>query len=119
MVDSAMIEKAMAAHKEWKIRLENAIETGKSEFSPAIVKTDNSCEFGKWLDSLSSADKSSLDYQTVKGLHAEFHKVAADILQFAVLGRKEEAIKKFSFGGTYGLASSKLMNAMFDWKKKL
>ena len=119
MVDSMMIEKAMAAHKEWKIRLENAIKTGKSEFSPAIVKTDNSCEFGKWLDNLPSADKSSLDYQTVKVLHAEFHKVAADILQFAVMGKKEEAIKKFSFGGTYGLASSKLMNAMFDWKKKL
>ena len=119
MVDPKMIDKAISAHKEWKIRLENAINAGRSDFSPAIVKTDNACEFGKWLYSLSPSDRSGLDYNTVKNLHAEFHQIAGEILQLAISGRKEDALKNLSFGGTYGLASAKLSTALFEWKKRL
>lgn len=119
MLDSKMIDKAILAHKEWKTRLEQAIQTGHSEFSPAIVKGDNSCEFGKWLYGLSPADASGLDFKTVRDLHAEFHKIAGEILQLAISGNQEEALKKLSFGGTYGMASSKLTTALYEWKKKL
>ncbi|HEY4787076.1 MAG TPA: CZB domain-containing protein [Bacteroidales bacterium] len=119
MIDPKMIDKALIAHKEWKNRLENAINTGHSDFNPVAVKTDNACEFGKWLSSLPAEEKTSKDYTLVKDLHAEFHKTAGDILQLAVSGKKDDAIKKLSFGGTYGIASSKLCSALYDWKKKL
>ena len=119
MIDSTFIDKAVMAHKEWKQRLEYAIRSGKSDFSPEIVKTDNACEFGRWLNSLPDSEKITADYKTVKELHAEFHKVAGDILQLALSGKRDEAIAKISFGGTYGLASSKLTNALYEWKKKL
>ena len=119
MLDSKMIDKAVLAHKEWKTRLEHAIQTGQSEFSPAIVKGDNSCEFGKWLYGLAASDKSGSDFKTVRDLHAEFHKIAGEILQQAISGQQEEAMKNLSFGGTYGVASSKLTTALYEWKKKL
>jgi uncharacterized protein YqfB (UPF0267 family) len=119
MLDAKMIDKALLAHKEWKKRLEDAINSGHSDFKPKIVMSDNSCEFGKWLYSLSVVEKSSIDYDKVKKLHAEFHKIAGDILQNAITGNKDEAKTKFSFGGTYGIASSRLCNALYDWKKKL
>jgi hypothetical protein len=119
MIDSKMIDKALLAHKEWKIRLESAIQTGQSDFNPVVVKTDNACEFGKWLYGLSSVDKSAMDFKTIKDLHAEFHKIAGDILQLAVSGQREEALKKLSFGGFYGVASSNLSTALYEWKKRL
>jgi len=119
MVDIKMIDKAVMAHKEWKDKLENAINAGRSDLNPLVVKTDNACEFGKWLYSLSAADKANVTFNTIKELHAEFHKIAGDILQLAVNGQKEDAIKKLSFGGTYGIASSKLTTALYEWKKKL
>ncbi|MCX6270335.1 MAG: CZB domain-containing protein [Bacteroidetes bacterium] len=93
--------------------------SGHSDFKPVIVKSDNACEFEKWLYSLSVDEKSSIDYNNVKNLHAEFHKIAGDILQKAISGNKDEAKTKFSFGGNYGMASSKLCIALYDWMKKL
>jgi len=34
MVDSKMIKKALLAHKEWKKRLEDTINSGHSDFTP-------------------------------------------------------------------------------------
>jgi hypothetical protein len=118
MIDANMIDKAILAHKEWKNRLESAIAMGHSDFKPAIVMKDNVCEFGKWLYSLSVDEKSSENYDIVRNLHAEFHKIAGDILQDAISGNIDEAKAKFLFGGTYGIASSKLCAALYDWKKK-
>lgn len=119
MVDATVIDKALLAHKEWKKRLEDAINTGTSNFHPVIVSSDNSCEFGKWLYSL-SVDKKHIEYYNkVKKLHADFHKVAGDILQEALSGNKDDAMKKISFGGTYGIASANLCNALYEWKDKL
>jgi hypothetical protein len=119
MIDAKMIDKAISAHKEWKSRLENAIATGSSDILPIVVKKDDICEFGKWLYSLSATEKLSEDYNIVRKLHAEFHAIAADILQHAVSAEIDEAKRKLSFGGTYGIASSKLCTALYDWKKKL
>ncbi|MBM4202005.1 MAG: hypothetical protein FJ189_12070, partial [Gammaproteobacteria bacterium] len=81
------IDRAIGAHGMWKARIRMAIDTGKSEFDPAIVKTDNSCDFGKWLYGTLEV-KSSPFFEKVKGLHAEFHAEAARILQLALSGQK-------------------------------
>ena len=43
------IDKAISAHGMWKQKLRNAIDTGECESTPAKVKMDNNCAFGKWL----------------------------------------------------------------------
>jgi hypothetical protein len=119
MITKEAIEAALSTHAQWRNRIQNAIETGTSEFKPNIVKTDNNCEFGKWLYDLSSEDKKSDDYSIVKVLHADFHKVAGEILQLAVSGKKEDAIKKIASGGDYQTATGKLVLALREWKNKL
>jgi hypothetical protein len=61
----------------------------------------------------------SKHYQTVKELHAEFHKTAARIAELAVSGNKTEAEKMMSFGGEYTKISGKLTSAMMEWKKNI
>jgi hypothetical protein len=81
MANKEELDKAIAAHGLWKARLKSAIDTRKLETDVETIRSENQCSFGKWLfgPTLTSADRSSLHYVTIKALHAEFHKTAAII----------------------------------------
>lgn len=115
MANVEELDKAIAAHGMWKVRLKSAIDTGKIDTPVATIQMDNQCAFGKWLygDTLTSVDKSSAQYKTVKELHAEFHKTAA---QLATTGKKADAEKMMASGGGYNAVSAKLTSAMMAWK---
>jgi len=115
------IEKAIAAHAAWKIRLLGAIRDGKLDVSPATIKMDNQCAFGKWLyaSTIPPAIINSAHYKKVKEHHAEFHKAAARVAELAVAGKKKEAEQLMRAGGEYTLVSSKLTMAMLEWKNSL
>lgn len=110
------INKAVGAHGMWKIRLREAIDTGKSTFTVANVKVDNLCEFGKWLYSLPSAQQTEAHWKTVQTMHAEFHKVASSILAAALSGQKEQAENGLKAGGDFARTSAKLTAAMVAWR---
>lgn len=119
MAKTEEIDNAIGAHGMWKSRLKIAIDTGKSEVPVEVIRQDNHCVFGKWLygSSLTAADKSSSHYKTVKDLHAAFHKSAAQVAELALAGKKAEAEKLMGLGGEYSTVSSKLTQAMLEWKK--
>lgn len=119
MAKTEEIDNAIGAHGMWKSRLKIAIDTGKSEVPVEVIRQDNQCVFGKWLygSSLTAADKSSSHYKTVKDLHATFHKTAAQVAELALAGKKAEAEKLMGLGGEYSTVSSKLTQAMLEWKK--
>jgi len=109
----------IGAHGKWKQRLLDAIKTGQSEWTPSIVCQDNQCDFGKWLYSCSAEEQSSPHYNNVKGLHADFHKNAADVLTLALAGKKVEAEKAIDFDSTYSQASGALTKEMLSWKAEV
>jgi methyl-accepting chemotaxis protein len=119
MITKETIDAALTAHAQWKKRLQDAIATGQSEFKPEVVKTDNACQFGQWLYGLSSEEKKSDDYLKVKALHANFHRIAGEILQMALSGKKDGALEKLEHGGEYGTASGKLVIALQQWQQKI
>lgn len=112
------IKMGIGAHGMWKQRLLDAIKTGKSEWTPAIVCKDDQCDFGKWLYSCSPQDNGTAHYKQVKSLHAEFHLEAADILRLALAGNKEEASKAIAHGSRYASVSSNLIREMMNWNSK-
>ena len=95
-----------------------AIETGKSEWTPAIVNQDNQCEFGKWLYACSPQERSSSHYNKIKALHADFHKAAADVLTMALNGKKAEAEANISATSKYRSISAALTKEMMSWKSE-
>ena len=119
MVTKEAIDAALSAHSQWKKRLQDAIATGQSEFKADSVKRDNTCQFGQWLHGLPIADTKSDDYNLIKTLHADFHKIAGEILELALSGKKNEALKNLETGGPYGRATGKLVLALQAWKEKL
>lgn len=113
------IDAGLTVHGKWKKNLQSAVAEGKSEFKVDVVAKDNECQFGKWLYSLSEKEKESKEWENAVALHAEFHKIASGILDLALKGKKEEALKKIEFGGDYGTISGKLVLCLNTWKSKL
>ncbi|HEB58781.1 MAG TPA: hypothetical protein ENJ01_06150 [Gammaproteobacteria bacterium] len=113
------INKGIAAHGMWKQRLIDAIATGSSEWSPATVCQDNQCEFGKWLYSGDAEVTASPRYEKVRTLHADFHKVAAEVLKMALAGQKDAAEAAIDMGSEYRNISSELTREMMNWKSEV
>ena len=110
------ITSGIGAHGKWKQRLIDAINTGQSEWKPEIVCQDNQCDFGKWLYSCSNDEKASPHFETVKQLHAEFHKEAAKVLELALASKKEAANEAIGPSSKYLEATTKLTKEMMAWK---
>lgn len=111
------LDRAIAAHAKWKYRLMEAIDTGKSQWRVGDVRTDSSCEFGKWLMALPLSERLSEHSKKVRALHAEFHGLAADVLELALAGRKAEATAAMALRSRFAAVSSSLTMAVIAWKE--
>ena len=117
MQDTAKIVHAIAAHAKWKFYLRQAIETGKSKWTVAEVQPDDRCELGAWLLALPPDDRNSQHFEEVCRLHTEFHKEAAEVLQLALAGRREDAEAAIAQGSRFAKVSTRLTITMTDWRK--
>lgn len=114
------IDQAILAHSNWKQTLRIAIDTGKCESTPAKVKMDNNCSFGKWLyERIDPSVKGTKHYNEVVDLHAQFHKEAGSILELALDGKKDEANERMKLGSLFSSLSSKLTLKMRAWQETL
>jgi purine-binding chemotaxis protein CheW len=117
MNTSKQLNDALTAHRKWRARLKQAVESGTSEFRPGVVKLDNQCDFGKWLYyRITPEDQQSPHYQSIKQLHARFHLEAAKILEAALQGRKHEAERAFSSAGEFAQTSAALISELTVWR---
>lgn len=118
MTSANEIDAALMAHAQWKQRLRDAVETGRSDFDPVTVRRDDACDFGRWLYSLPRDEQATEDFARIRTLHSDFHRTAGDILDMALSGRGDEALKELDTGGSYGPTSGKLVLALQKWKSK-
>lgn len=111
------LNKAIAAHGSWKVKLKDAI-AGKLSLVPSEVAVDNRCEFGKWLHGLKGTPAANDSrYKEILELHAQFHKCAAAVVTKALAGDIAGANASMGLSGDYANASSKLTAKMMDWLK--
>lgn len=111
--------KFVSAHYHWKIRLKQAIETGKCDITVDIASKDNCCDFGKHFYSLPANVQRSPFGQTVRTKHAEFHKEAAQILALALAGKKDEASRRIASQSTFAKLSTEVTNLITEWGTKV
>jgi hypothetical protein len=107
---------AIGTHRQWKHRLQTAIDSGRSDLNPAVVCLDNQCDFGQWLYRLPPATRATSHWKEVQQLHAVFHQEAGQVLELALQGNRNEAARRMAFGGSYAAASATLTAAMMKWK---
>ncbi len=115
------IDQAIGTHNLYKLRLKNAIASGRLEGSVAALGSHLNCPFGKWMESaaVAPATKASTQYSNVDLLHARFHVAAAKVASLALAGKAEEATAALARDGEFGVASTELTAAMLDWKTNM
>jgi len=115
----ADIEKAIGNHALWMSHLRDAIGQASPTVDVAQVRAEDQCEFGKWLygSRLSVEDRASSVYQDVKRLHADFHRLAAQVVELAASGRPLDAYALLY--GEYITMSGRLAIAMRAWQDRL
>jgi methyl-accepting chemotaxis protein len=106
----------IAAHGMWKYRLHEAIRTGSSAVSVESIEPDNKCLLGQWLYGEVGRTQSGDEYyERIRTLHTAFHKLAAEILRFALRGRREEASRALESGSEFLTTSARLVRLLDAW----
>ena len=110
---------AIGAHGVYKMRLDRAIKTGKTDLDPHLVGRDDKCPFGAWLHEhdVSHALKNDAHYLEIRQRHAEFHKEAAQVLDHAMEGDADGATRLLN--GSFSSHAHALASLLAKWKSAL
>ncbi|MBW8329875.1 MAG: CZB domain-containing protein [Thiobacillus sp.] len=101
----------IGAHVMWKQRL-TAFLAGNSteQLDPETIRLDDRCALGKWIYGAGKAMSELPRYEEVRGLHAQFHQYAADVVTLQLSGNTVEAEKLLQ--GDYSKLSEKLKHRL-------
>jgi methyl-accepting chemotaxis protein len=112
-MDQELVTTIIAAHGMWKYRLQAAIESGRSDFVPAVVARDDQCALGKCLYGDARAQlRGSSDLEEIRQLHASFHRGAAAVLELALAGKRSEAQDQLASGSEFLRTSATLVQLL-------
>jgi hypothetical protein len=111
------IEQALGTHGLFKLRLRQAIASGRLETAVLSLGSHEECAFGKWMSSpgVAPATRLTPQFSSVQGLHERFHQAAARVAELAATGHEKEAAASLEKDGEFGLAASEFAAAMTEW----
>ncbi|QTD46919.1 CZB domain-containing protein [Ottowia testudinis] len=113
------IDTAIAAHENWKLRLQNVLD-GKSneDLKPEVVCMDDRCDLGKWLH---GAGRERLGrypaFTMLVARHKYFHVQASTVVAQAQSGDEESA--RQTLNGSYRQASNQVILLLKELKRGL
>jgi hypothetical protein len=114
------IRKAITAHGVFKVRLSLVVEAGTADMTAAVAAADNLCPVGQWLYAgLEPSAKASPHYETVRELHATFHRAAGEVMALSLARKRGEALAAMETPSTFKQASDKLVAALAAWSESL
>ena len=84
----------IGAHVMWKQRLIAFLAGNSTEqLDPESIRHDGRCALGKWIYGDGQSMAHLPRYEEVRGLHAQFHQYAADVVRLHLAGNTPEAEK--------------------------
>ncbi len=110
------IDVAIAAHENWKVRLEAYLAGNSTEdLRPEIVSCDDRCDLGKWIhgDGHTHLGRYAT-FSDLKATHRMFHYVASNVVTLNQAGKHDEA--KQVLNGEFGALSRKIRQRLTDLK---
>lgn len=104
---------AIQAHVQWKLKLLAYIHgEGEEKLDPEEVSSDCLCKLGQWIyghgaESYGDHDK----FQSLKAVHADFHRYAGDVVRAVNQGEKEHALHLLQ-SGEYPKVSNRIKSML-------
>ncbi len=112
------ISDAIAFHYRLKDDLRTALATGRSHHTVAGLCRDDRCRLGQWLHGLDESIKVTPRWQCVRGLHADFHREAAAVLEAALGGGGTTSRRISAYSSSYTGIARRFENELRSWKRE-
>jgi hypothetical protein len=113
------IDTAIAAHENWKLRLQNYLNGNSTEnLQPDVVCLDDRCDLGKWLHGPGGQRLGKYPaFSVLVARHKYFHVQASTVVAIAQANDKEQATKVLE--GSYRHASNQVALLLKELKRGL
>lgn len=113
------IDTAIAAHENWKLRLQNYLNGNSTEnLQPEVVCLDDRCDLGKWLHGPGGQRLGKYPaFSVLVARHKYFHIQASTVVALAQTNDKDQASK--TLDGSYRHASNQVVLLLKELKRGL
>lgn len=113
------IDTAIAAHENWKLRLQNYLNKKSAEdLKPEVVCLDDRCDLGKWLHGPGRQRLGKYPaFSVLIARHKFFHLQASTVVALAQAGDREKANQ--ALDTSYRHASNQVVLLLKDLKRGL
>jgi methyl-accepting chemotaxis protein len=109
---------AIAAHIKWKSRLSQFIDgTGTEKIDANEACKDNACALGKWIYGEGAGHKSATHYGDLVAKHANFHRIAGEIVKKVDSHDKTGAAAMLA--GEFSAAAKETVTSIMDLKNEI
>lgn len=108
------IRAAIAAHENWKLRLETYLAGRSTEdLRPEVICFDDRCDLGKWIHSKGRERLGAFPgFSALTEHHRMFHYVASNVVSLAQVGKKAEAERMLR--GVYAENSAAVVRSLHE-----
>jgi hypothetical protein len=114
------LDQALAMHTGWRSRLRAFLRGGSERLDPALVRRDDRCDLGQWLHGAGRREADESAWQSLVAEHAQFHAVAAEIVELAVAGQQDLAAARLDEEeGAFARATLGVVKAIATIKAKM
>jgi hypothetical protein len=116
---SLTLERAFAAHQEWKARLKQSVLSGET-LDVSTIRRDDCCALGQWLHGEGHALYGTRpEFCKLVYKHGGFHLVASVVAGIINAGKHEEAIEMLQDFSHFSTASAEVGIAIMALKNAL
>jgi methyl-accepting chemotaxis protein len=110
-------DKAIEAHRAWKVRLRQAIAE-KTHLDADTICRDDKCPLGQWLHGEGGQQWGSKPrFMELLGKHAQFHKVAGGVAKQINQGQYQQAEKLIGAGSEFAQVSTEVATLLTKAKR--
>ncbi len=112
-------EKAIEAHRQWKVRLRKAISEHAKLDADTICR-DDQCPLGKWIHGAGGSRwGAKTSFVNLKGKHASFHEVAGGVARKINAGQYSDADALIGPGSQFARISTEVSTLLTQAKRGL
>ncbi len=105
------IDAALHAHAAWRTRFKDYL-SGRAPFDTNLAGVTDQCDFGRWLAKEGYRLMPSEIHGQIQEAHAEFHRVAGEVVRKIKEKRFEEVRQDLAAEGAFNLTSARLSDLL-------
>jgi len=105
------------AHRQWKMTLREAIESG-DKIDTARLSRDDCCALGQWIYGDGQRLRERVSFSELVGRHAQFHQVAAQVGERVNQGQHEAAIDALGPNTPFSNATAGVVEVLAQVKRQ-